>query len=119
MLPSVESLATSQRRSEKPTSTNMPHHGTTVLFWCGKNRGHSSLRSLGDVAQLSHLQKAIRAQQQTGLEPATAGDVLEIVGHDTDQHVLPRELKKQNRIVPLLAETLERVLRNKGISMTD
>lgn len=76
---------------------------------------HSSQNSPEDVAQLNFLQEAI--QERRHMHLSTTNDqspkeipTLEIVSNDTDQHVLPRELKKRDQLLPLIMGTLNKVL---------
>jgi len=105
--------------------TRLPEHIRTrmpniIAEQCWKSTAkilvHSSKRSPADVAQLMYLENAILAHHDNIADNfcrkkmRRADPVLEAVWHDTDKHVLPRELKKRSRLLPLLEKALRETL---------
>ena len=67
---------------------------------------HYSKSSLSDVDQVERLQAAVKRQ----VESTGGRSVLEVYEHECDKHVLPRQLKAEGKLLPLLAEVLRETL---------
>ncbi|CAB9502901.1 expressed unknown protein [Seminavis robusta] len=76
--------------------------GTNVMV-------HYSQHSPKDIVQLQYLQDAIRARQEK-TDRERDDNILDTIGHDTSKHVLARELKKRQELLPLLEDALRKTL---------
>ena len=79
----------------------------STLNFCSHRNNLLSQRNILDAALSGIVVTAAEGNTSVGTSTDSIGKLIyEVIEHDSDQHVLPRELRMKSELVPLLRESI-------------